>query len=228
MSGDNTDNGAAENTDPAEGAEDGADAGDITPPAANTWWQFDSKDAAEEWANNLVTKRLSRERKTKIEPLQQSHATLEAEVQRLKPFEEAAMTDAERREARDKETQSELEALRAFKAATERNHLVTSIAEEAGLDPKFLKFVNTDGDEESVRSQITDLLNALSESGSNTGKRTPKSKAPAPKDGDENGGGTTASGGGGGNGGDESDEALIASILEETAQIRKNGGFSVR
>ncbi|QSM01066.1 scaffolding protein [Mycobacterium phage Nanosmite] len=214
--------GAAVTPNPAAEGGDGGDGDEITPPAANTWWQFASQEEAENWANNLVTKRLSRVQKTKLDPLEQMRATLEAEVARLKPFEEAAMTDAEKRDAREAALQQELETLRTFKAQQERQSLISEIADEAGLDAKFLKFITTDGDADAIRTQVEDLLNVLSEDGSNTSKRTPKPKAPKADDAETPGKGR---GNGGGGNGDESDEALIASILEETAKTRSNGGI---
>ncbi|QNL30731.1 scaffolding protein [Mycobacterium phage Estes] len=208
--------------DGIETAEETLEAGDLTPPAANTWWQFADQAAAEEWANNLVTKRLSRVQKTKIDPLQQSHATLEAEVARLKPFEDAAMTDAEKRDAREAQKDQQIQELLDWKTGREHTDLIAGMADEAGLDKKFLKYL-TAKDAEGIQAQIEDLLNDLSEVGQNAGKRTPKAKAPKADDADA-GAGKGRGNGGGGNG-DDSDEALIASILEETAKTRGNGGI---
>ncbi|QNJ56825.1 scaffolding protein [Mycobacterium phage Reindeer] len=199
------------------------DLGDITPPAANTWWKFESQEEAETWANNMVTKRLSRVQKTKIEPLEQMRATLEAEVARLKPFEEAAMTEDEKRQAREAAKDEQIAELLSFKQTVERQQLVNEVLAEVGVDPKFAKFVNTDGDADSIRASAEELLNALSEGGLNAGKRTPKPKAPKADDAD--GGDGNGRGNGGGGNGDESDEALIAAILEETAKTRANGGI---
>lgn len=207
-----------------EGVDGGDDHVEIDAPAANNWWQFADKDAAESWAKNLVTKRLSRDRKTNLEPLQQTNATLEAEVARLKPFEEAAMTDAEKRDAREAALAAEIEELRTFKAQTSRQGQVNEIATEIGLPASMVKFI-TGEDEAAIRESATDLLNALSEGGSNTGKRTPTPKAPK---GDAVPAGDKASSGGGGNNGEPTDEEMIALILEETAKIRKNGGLSFR
>lgn len=206
---------------------DSGDNGDLAPPAANNWWQFSDKEAAEAWANNLVTKRLQRERKTNFEPLQQSHATLEAELARLKPLAEKAMTAEEKRDAEFAQAQQEIEDLRSFKAQVERSNLVNGIAIEVGLPDHLTSFLNADADEASIREQAKNLLNALSEGGSNTGKRKPPAKSPAPKDQGDSGNGDSASGGGGGNG-EPSDDALIAHILEETAKIRANGGITFR
>ncbi|MBB5167211.1 DUF4355 domain-containing protein [Mycobacterium sp. AZCC_0083] len=220
------DGGAATTETTTPEVTDGGDGSELTPPAANNWWQFGTKEDAESWANNLVTKRLSRDRKANLEPLQQTNATLEAEVARLKPLAERAMSEDEKRDANLAAAQQELEELRNFKAQAARKELVNGIAEEVGLPAHLTAFL-TDGDADSIREQATNLLNALSEGGSNTGKRVPPSKAPAPTAGDENGGGTTASSGGGGNGSEPSDEELIAQIRDATAEIRKNGGFSV-
>jgi coenzyme F420-reducing hydrogenase delta subunit len=214
---------AAQETNTGPEGGDGGDGGDVTPPSANTWWQFETKDAAEEWANNLIQKRLTRDRKTNLEPLQQTNATLEAEVNRLREIEASTMTEAQRIAAKAEADSAELEQLRAFKQSRERQELVNEIAEEAGLDPKFLKFVDTSGTADEIQQKITDLLNALSEGGSNTGKRTPATKAPKEPAPQGNPAGTGKSGGGGSDG--ESDDALIADILAETAKIRKNGGI---
>lgn len=199
---------------PEEGEEreGGDEQGEITPPSANEWWRFESKEAAEEWAKNLVTKRLTRERKTKLDPLQQKHDMLEAEVERLKGLADKSQTDDERDAANAAAVSQELEALRSYKASRERQELIAEVANDAGLDPKFHKFITTDGDADAIEAQAKELLDALSESGANT-KRTPAPKAPKEESSDEAPAGGNGSGGGGGSG-DESDEALIAEILE--------------
>ena len=69
MSGEDSGTGAEATPNGPEGSE-GAETGEITPPTANNWWQFESKEAASEWGNKLVQDRLTRERKTKLDPLQ--------------------------------------------------------------------------------------------------------------------------------------------------------------
>lgn len=207
----------AEGTPAAEG---GAEAGEISPPAANTWWQFESQDQAEKWANDLVTKRLSRERKTKLDPLQQERDTLKAELDRLKPLEDATKTDFQRLEEKLNNTTSELDQLRQYRAQQERTNLVRQVADEVGIPANFLARVRGD-DEDSIRQDAQDLLNALSEGGSTPGKKTPPAKAP--KESGNNGGGSVASGGGSSS--EESDDVMIKTILEQAQKERRNGGL---
>lgn len=205
--------------------EGGEEQGEIEAPAANNWWQFSDKEAAEAWANNLVTKRLTRDRKSNLEPLQQTNATLEAELERLRPLAEKAMTADEKREAEFAAAQQELEELRQFKTQAARTATINEVAAEVGLPASLRSFITADGtDADAVREQATTLLNAMSDGGSNTGKRTPTPKAPK---GDEVPAGGQASSGGGGNNGEPSDEEMVQRILAKTAEIRKNGGFSV-
>lgn len=202
----------------------GEPAEDLAPPAANDWWQFADKDAATAWGNKLVTDRLTRFTKSKLDPIVAERDTLSAEVLRLKPLEDATKTDIQKRDDQLAQITPELETLRAFKAKTERAETVNALAAEEGLDPKFLALINTDGDEDEVRGKIKILLDALSESGANTGKKTPVAKAPketgkpAAKQLQSGGGGTE----------DETDDALAASIIEQIRKDRKNGGLSAR
>jgi hypothetical protein len=214
--------------DSAEGAEvttevttdDVETDGEITPPETENWWQFASKDQAEAWANNLVSKRITRHKKTHVDPIAAERDTLKAEVDRLKPFEAATQTETERLQAERKSEATELAALREFKAQTEHANLVRSIALEIGLPEAFIPRV-TGSTEDEIREDATDLLNALSEGGSNT-KKVPPSKAPKDADKTEN---KNLSNGGGGDG--ESDDDLIKDILGQVAQDRKNGGLMV-
>lgn len=212
----------AEGTTAPEGGAEGAEAGEITGPEGQNWWQFGSKTDAEEWANNLVTKRLSRERKTKLDPIAQERDTLRAEVERLKPLEDATKTDFQRLEEKLNSQASELEQLRGYRSQQERTNLVRSIAEELGLPSHFTPRVRGDN-EDAIREDVQDLLNVLSEGGSNTGKKTPPSKAPKP----ENSGGGSVSSGGGSSSDTTSDDDLIKSIVEQTNQERRNGGLLV-
>lgn len=193
----------------------------IVPPAANNWWQFTDKDAAEAWANNLVTNRLARQKTVKIDPLQQSHDTLEAEVQRLKPFEEAALSEGERRERTDAANKAELDRLLAFEASTKRTETIRGIADEISLPASLVKFV-VGNDDAELRESAQTLLDALSEGGA-TPKKTPPAKAPKT---DPTPGGSVSPGGGGSD--EESDDALTQSILDEIKLNRSRGGLSIR
>lgn len=210
--------------DPADPVVISGESEEITPPESNDWWQFASKDDATTWGNKLVTDRLTRFTKSKLDPIVTERDTLKSEVERLKPLEDATKTDIQKRDDKLAEITPELETLRKFKADTERTGVLTSIAAEEGLDPKFLALINTDGDEDEVRGKIKVLLDALSESGANTGKKTPTPKAPK-----ETGkpAGKPSQGGGGGNE-EESDDAMAASILEQIRKDRANGGLRAR
>jgi hypothetical protein len=209
---------------PEVGADGGAGSEDISAPeASNAWWQFSSKDDAEKWANDLITKRLSRHKKSVVDPIEQERDTLRAEVERLKPLEDATKTDAERWESEKKTLLDEVTSLRAFKAEQSHREMVRSIAEELGLPAKFIPRVRGD-DEDSVREDITELLNVLSEGGSTPGKKVPASKAPKES---ENGGKKSLSSGGGGSD-EQSDDDLIKEILGQVAKDRANGGLMTR
>ncbi len=134
------------------------------------------------------------------------------------------MTDAEKRDARETAKDQQIAELLAFKQNTERETMIRNLADEVGLDAKFLKFVVTDGDEDTVRTNMSDLLDALSESGTHT-KQAPKPKAPRESDKDE---ANFLRPGGGGPDDDDSDDAIAASILEEIRKDRKNGGLTTR
>lgn len=210
--------------DAGAGDDSGADAGDLTPPSANDWWTFDSKEAATEWGNKLVTDRLARMQKSKLDPLVQERDTLKAEVERLKPLEASTQTDAQRWESEKANLANELQQLRDFKASTERVNLARDIAEEIGLPARFASRISGD-DEDAMRADAQELLDVLSEGGSNT-KKTPAQKAPkdpaaqgdAPRKGQSGGGGSS----------EDSDEAMAASILDQIKQDRARGGLTTR
>ncbi|ATN93979.1 head scaffolding protein [Mycobacterium phage Kumao] len=172
----------AENTAPAEGVEntagyDDGDSGADESASTPAWWQFSSKEDAEDWANQIVTKRLARERK-KYERIEQEHATLKSEVEELRPLREATLTDTQRWEEKFKAQEQELLALREFKASRERDDLVREIAREKGLSDRYLSRVRGD-DADEIAADIDDLLNVLSEDGRTTTKQL---KSPAPKE----------------------------------------------
>lgn len=212
----------ADNTSGPEG--DGVDAGEITPPAANDWWKFETKEAAAEWGNKLVQDRLGRFKKSNLNPIEQERDTLKAEIEKMKPVFEASLTDNDRREAREEALKQELEELRTFRTRTERTSQINGIADEVGLDKKFLKFVTVgdDADEDAIRTNIKDLLDVLSEGGSNT-KQPPKQKAP--KETDAPKGKQLQSGGGADS--DDTDDALSNDIIAEIRNRRKNGGLTL-
>lgn len=204
------------------GAAEGGDASEITAPAAaNDWWQFGSKADAESWANDLVTKRLARQKKTQLDPVVTERDTLRTEVEQLRPLREATQTDTERWESKFNAQAEELNTLRDYQAQNERNNLVRNIADEMGLPASFLNRVSG-SDEDAIREDIQSVLDALSEGGfNNTGKKTPPQKNPKPAG---NGGGSVGSGGGSDS--DEPDDVnLTKSILEEAKKQRAFGGL---
>jgi hypothetical protein len=205
---------------------DGVDSGDdFAAPTASDWWKFDSKDRAEEWANNLVTKRLARERK-KIDPILQEHATLKSEVEELRPLREATQTDSERWESRLQSVTQELEELRGFKASRERDDLVREIAEDKGLPTKFFSRVRGE-DAGSISADIDDLLNVLSLEGGKSTK--PAQRKPKEAEDDSS---SKARGFSGGGGSDDNDEVTAEAIMKRLQESgRARGGrspFSLR
>jgi hypothetical protein len=206
---------------PEGAAAEGGEAGDITaPPASNTWWQFGTQGDAESWANELVTKRLARQKKSQLDPVVQERDTLRAQVQELLPLKEATQTDTERWESKFNAQAEELNSLRESQSKSQRDNLVRQIADEEGLPASFLARVSG-GDEDEIREDIKSVLNALSEGGFNPGKKTPATKNPKPAG---SGGGSVGSGGGSDT--DEpDDEALTKSILEQARRQRKFGGL---
>lgn len=218
--GDGAEGGA---TDADTGAEGNVEVGGIVGPEAQNWWQFADKDAAEAWGNKLVTTRLTRERKNKLDPIVTERDTLRAEVDRLKPLEDATKSDIQRRDDALAARDTQIAELLQFKQSRERQDLVRGLAEEAGLPSKFVSRVTGD-DEDAIREDIADLLNVLSEGGS-TSKKTPTPKAPK-SSGTPNG--RRVSSGGGGSDDDESDDALAASILESIRKDRGRGGLTTR
>lgn len=206
-----------------------ADAGDdfTPPPGQSDWWKFDTKDRAEEWANNLVTKRLARERK-KYDPILEEHGKLKSEVEELRPLRAATQTDSERWEARLQEVTQELENLRGFKSARERDDLVREIAEEKGLPSRFTSRIKGT-DAEEIAADIDDLLNVLSLEDGKATRKKPASRKPKEADEDESPSGRGFSGAGGG----DDDEEITAEAVLKRLQERglSRGGrnpFSLR
>jgi hypothetical protein len=194
-----------ENTD----VEANSDSNDLTPPESSGWWQFQSKDDAAKWANDIVEKRLARERK-KVEPLVAEHATLKAEVERLKPLEDATKTDAQRWESEKQTLAQELAELREFRSKAERTNLVREIADEKGLPAQFVSRVRGN-DADEIAADIDDLLNVL-----NDGKpRKPASPKPKEADADERG--KKGHSGGGGDDDDTFDAKALAQKIRENS-----------
>lgn len=208
----------AEDTTPVE--DTGVDSGDeyTPPPSASDWWKFDSKDKAEEWANNLVTKRLARERK-KYDPILEEHGKLKTEVEELRPLKAATQTDSERWEAKFQEVTQELEQLRSFRSARERDDLVRDLAEEKGLPSRFLNRIKGN-DAEEIAADIDDLLNVLSLEDGKATKKKPASLKPKAADEDESS--STGRGYSGAGGGDD-DEEINADVVLKRLQERGLG-----
>lgn len=197
---------------------DGSAADDFTPPPATSdWWKFGTKDSAEEWANNLVTKRLARERK-KYDPILEEHGKLKSEVEELRPLRAATQTDSERWEAEKQQIAKEMDDLRSFRTAREREDLVRDIAEEKGLPARFVgRIIGSDVD--SISTDIDDLLNVLSvEDGKATKKKLASRK---PKEADEDD--SSPGRGYGGSGGGDDDEEITADAVLKRLQERGLG-----
>jgi hypothetical protein len=197
----------------------GADSADefMPPPSASDWWKFDSKDRAEEWANNLVTKRLARERR-KFDPILEEHGKLKSEVEELRPLRAATQTDSERWESKLQEVTQELEQLRGFRSARERDDLVREIAEEKGLPTRFVNRIKGT-DAEEIAADVDDLLNVLSLEGGTATKKKPGSRRPKEADEDESPSGRAYSGGGG----SDDDEEITAEAVLKRLQERGYG-----
>lgn len=204
-----------------EGSEgEGADDEGVSAPAAsNDWWQFGSKADAETWANDLVSKRLSRHKKTTVDPIAAERDKLKAEVEELRPLREATQTDSERWESKFNAQAEELNSLRESHSKSERDNQVRTIADEMGLPSSFLSRVSG-SDEDSIREDIKSVLDALSEGGFNTGKKTPAPKNPVPKG--KSGGGSVGSGGGS-DSDEPDDDSLSKSIIEAASKNRSWG-----
>lgn len=200
--------------------DDAPDAGEITPPESKEWWKFADKAEAEAWGNKLVTNRLTRERKTNLDPVVAERDTLKAEVEELRPLKLANQTDAERRDAEFAVITAQNLELSTFKAERVRTDLVRDIAEELDLPARFIPRIVGKTDEE-IRTDITDLLNVLSEGGQNT-KQAPKSKAPKETEAKKTE--TLLSGGGGADEEDLSAEQIMA----ELDKRRGNSAFQLR
>lgn len=194
-------------------------ADDFTPPpATSNWWKFDSKDTAEEWANNLVTKRLARERK-KYDPILEEHGKLKAEVEELRPLKSATQTDAERWEAEKLHLAKELEELKSFRESRERDDLVREIAEEKGLPSRFASRIKGN-DAEAIAADVDDLLNVLSVEDGRATKKKPASLKPKSAEDDD----SSPSGKGyGGAGGGDDDEEITADVVMKRLQERGLG-----
>lgn len=192
---------------------------DITPPDSTAWWKFATKEEAQVWGNKLVTGRLARDRKTNLDPVVQERDTLKAEVDRLKPLELASLTDAQRRDAEFAALTAQNTELQSFKAERTRTDLVSGIATELGLSPKLVPHV-VGNDEDSIRANVTSLLDALSESGSTPPPKSPP-KPKSPKE-IKPVGDSLESGGGGAEDEDITAENILAAL------DKKRNSFSLR
>lgn len=189
--------------------DEGVDDGGVSAPESSGWWSFKSKDDAAKWANEIVEKRLARERK-KIDPIIQEHATLKSEVEELRPLRDASLTDAQRWEAEKAAIKSELEELRSFKTTAERTNLIREIAEEKGLPARFISRVRGENADD-ITADIEELLNVL-EDGKPAKKPAPQRK-PQETDGDKPG--TKGYSGGGSEGdGEFSVDAILKKVRE--------------
>jgi len=215
----------AEDTSAADG---GVDSGDdiVTPPVSSDWWKFDSKENAEEWANNLVTKRLARERK-KYDPILEEHGKLKAEVEELRPLRAATQTDAERWEAEKSQLAQELEDLRTFQQARVREDLVRDLAEEKGLPSRFVSRIKGN-DAEEIAADIDDLLNVLSLEDGKATKKKPASLKPKAADEDSSSGRGYSGAGGGDDDEEITAEAVLKRLQERGLSRGGRNPFSLR
>lgn len=187
---------------------------DLTPPAKKSWWQFESQEEAQEWANDKIQKRLARE-KSKFDPIVNERDTLKARVAELEPLEDSKKTDTQRWETERETLNKELEDLRAFQKQTQRDNLVREIAEDKGLPAKFFTRVRGD-DSDAITADIEDLLNVI-----NDGKPTkPASRKPIEQD--EK---TTSKAYGGGGSKDETDDKAIVQNVVKKARENRNRTF---
>lgn len=183
---------------------------DVSRQDNSAWWRDASKEDITSFVNDKVQKRLARE-KAKYDPLVQEHAKLKAEVERLKPLEDANKTDLQRWEDERANLAKELEEHRAFRAQQERNNLVREIADEKGLPTRFINRVQGD-DADSITADIDDLLTVL-----NDGKPT-KPASRKPVDPDEKPGGKGY--GGGGSKSDTDDKAVVDNVIKKFREQR--------
>lgn len=217
---------SAEDTTGADVGSDDSGVDSISPPISSDWWKFDSKETAEEWANNLVTKRLARERK-KYDPILEEHGKLKAEVEELRPLRVATQTDAERWEAEKQTLAQELQALKDFQQARVREDLVRDIAEEKGLPARFVSRIKGN-DAEEIAADIDDLLNVLSLEDGKATKKKPASLKPKAADEDS----SSAKGYSGAGGGDDDEEITAEAVLKRLQERGLSRGgrnpFSLR
>jgi len=225
MSEDAADSGVDESA-AADVVSDGGDDVSAPPPPASDWWKFDSKETAEDWANNLVTKRLARERK-KYDPILEEHGKLKAEVEELRPLKAATQTDAERWEAEKVQLAKELEELRSFQQARVREDLVREIAEEKGLPARFVSRIKGN-DAEEIAADVDDLLNVLSLEDGKATKKKPAALKPKAADEDS----SSSRGYSGAGGGDDDEEITAEAVLKRLAERGLSRGgrnpFSLR
>lgn len=180
--------------------------GEATTPETGGWWSFKSKEEFQAKADEIVEKRLARERR-KFDPIVQEHATLKSEVEELRPLRDASLTDSQRWEAEKAAIQSELEELRSFKTTADRDNLIREIAQDKGLPEKLTRWVSGN-DMDSITQSVEELLNDLSEVGQS--KKPTTQRKPVELDADKPG---SKGYSGGGSDGDEAG-ALEARILE--------------
>lgn len=183
---------------------------DTSGPSAKEWWNFETKDAAVEWMNDKIQKRLSRE-KSKYDPIVNERDTLKAEVDRLRPLEDATKTDSQRWESERENLTKELDQLRQFQRKAERDNLVREIAEDKGLPTRFLARIQGE-DAESITADIEDFLNVY-----NDGK-PPKPASRKPVETEDK----PARGYGGGGSKDETDDKEIVQNVVKLAREQRN------
>lgn len=183
---------------------------DVSRQDNSAWWRDASKEDITSFVNDKVQKRLARE-KAKYDPILAERDTLKAEVERLKPLEDANKTDIQRWEEERANLAKELEEHRAYRAQQERTNLVREIADEKGLPARFINRVQGD-DADSITADIEDLLTVI-----NDGKPT-KPASRKPVDPDEKPGGKGY--GGGGSKSDTDDKAVVDNVIKKFREQR--------
>ncbi|OQW34503.1 MAG: hypothetical protein A4E20_10815 [Nitrospira sp. SG-bin2] len=198
--------------DSVENAETADDSEDNSGPASKAWWQFPDKDAAVEWMNDKVQKRLARE-KSKYDPIVSEHAILKKRVADLEPFEQAQKTDTQRWEDERNALKAELERLQSFEKKTQRDNLVREIAEDKGLPARFYSRIQGE-DADTITADIEDFLNVY-----NDGKTTkPASRKPTETDEKP----AQKGYGGGGSSSDTDDKAVVRNVVKKFRENQNN------
>lgn len=152
----------APTTGPVVEAPKDADAGEqtVVEKEAPT---FNSHKEFQDFMDKKIQERVARVEK-KYAPVVEERDKLKTTVDEWTPVIDATKTDAQRWETEKASYDEELNALRAFKADSERMNLVRQLAEDKGLPARLVSRVQGD-DADSITADIDSLLEDLAESG---------------------------------------------------------------